>query len=225
MTKLLSKERVEQVTYLLYITIAIVGLVSIPLHIMFSPDPSVSITKFTIHSNIIVTIVFFISAVYLRKKAESPPLDLCKNAVLIYMVVVLTIYHFILSSGGEYRGIRVVTNFTLHYLTPLLVIVNWLLLEEKKRYSYKTVLFWLAFPVLYGVISLIRGWYDGFYPYFFLNPNAGIPDGIGSYTNVALVIAGLTLMYCLLGILLIIINRVIFQYKHAKHMKNTEKMM
>lgn len=59
--------------------------------------------------------------------------------------------------------------------------------REKKWYSYKPIVFWLAFPLLYGAISLIRGMYDGFYPYFFLNPNGHIPDGVGSYANVGLV--------------------------------------
>ncbi|WP_440896972.1 Pr6Pr family membrane protein [Amphibacillus sp. Q70] len=214
MTKIISRERFVQIKFLLHIIIAAIGIVSIPLHIIFSPDPSVSITKFTIHSNIIVTIIFIISAsAHVLKKPESYKLDLCKIAALIYMIVVLSIYHFILSSGGEYSGTRIITNFTLHYLTPILVGLNWLIFEEKKRYRYKSILFWLLFPVLYGVISLLRGLYDGFYPYFFLNPNDNFPAGIGSYANVAFVIVGLTFVYCLLGTLLILINRVLLRWK------------
>src|SRR5690625_6630521 len=98
-------------------------------------------------------------------------LDISKNAALIYMIVVLTTYHFVLSSGGEYSGTRVITNFTLHYLIPILVLLNWILFEKKKWYSYKSIFHILYFPILYGVISLIRGIIDGFYPYFFFNPH------------------------------------------------------
>ena len=152
-------------------------------------------------------------------------LDLCKNAALIYMMVVLSTYHFILSSGGEYSGIRVITNFTLHYLIPIFVLLNWIIFEEKKWYSYKAIVFWLSFPILYGTISLIRGMYDGFYPYFFLNPNSHIPDGVGSYANVALVIVGFTFVYCMLGCLLILMNRFILKLKNAKCLQKTKKVM
>ncbi|MFS0689720.1 Pr6Pr family membrane protein [Sporosarcina sp. 179-K 8C2 HS] len=217
MTKIFSKERLTFTQFILHILIATIGLISVPLHILFSPEPRVSITKFTIHSNIIVTIIFTISTiVILLKKKESRMLDLCKNAALIYMIVVLATYHLILSSGGEYSGLRIITNFTLHYLIPMLVILNWIIFEEKKWYSYKSIVLWLSFPILYGVISLIRGMYDGFYPYFFLNPNGHIPDGVGSYANVALVIVGLTFVYSMLGYLLILMNRVILKLQNTK---------
>jgi hypothetical protein len=161
----------------------------------------------------------------LLKKNESHMLDLCKNAALIYMMVVLSTYHFILSSVGEYSGLRIITNFTLHYLIPMFVLLNWIIFEEKKWYSYKSIVFLLAFPILYGVISLIRGIYDGFYPYFFLNPNGHIPDGVGSYANVALVIVGFTFVYCMLGCLLILMNRVILKFKNGKYLQNTKKVM
>lgn len=226
MTKIFSKERLTHTKFILHILIAAIGLISVPLHIFFSPEPSVSITKFTIHSNIIVTIIFTVSTfVILLKKKESHLLDLCKNAALIYMMVVLSTYHLILSSGGEYSGIRIITNFTLHYLIPMFVLLNWIIFEEKKWYSYKSIVFWLAFPILYGAISLIRGMYDGFYPYFFLNPNGHIPDGVGSYANVALVIVGFTFIYCMLGCLLILLNRVILKFKNAKYLQNTKRVM
>ena len=226
MTKIFSQERLTFTQFILHILIAAIGLISVPLHILFSPEPSVSITKFTIHSTIIVTIIFTVSTfVILLKKKESHMLDLCKNAALIYMMVVLSTYHFILSSGGEYSGIRIITNFTLHYLIPMFVLLNWIIFEEKKWYSYKSIVFWLSFPILYGAISLIRGMYDGFYPYFFLNPNGHIPDGVGSYANVALVIVGFTFVYCMLGCLLILMNRVILKLKNAKCLQNTKKVM
>ena len=212
--QMFSKERLTFAQFILHIVIAAIGLVSVPLHILFSPKPSVSITKFTIHSTIIVTIIFIVSTYVISlKKKESHILDLCKNAALIYMIVVLLTYHFILSSGGEYIGIRIITNFTLHYLIPMLVLLNWIIFEEKKSYSYKSIIFWLSFPLFYGTISLIRGMYDGYYPYFFLNPNGHIPDGVGSYANVALVMIGFTFVYCIFGCLLIGANRVILNFK------------
>lgn len=113
----------------LIMAIIITGLTSVPLHVIYSPDPFVSMTKFTIQSNILVTIIFILT-LFLSKSKYSI-LDLLKNSALVYMIIVMSIYHFVLSRGGEYNGLRTVTNFMLHYLIPVLVIVNWALFEEK----------------------------------------------------------------------------------------------
>ncbi|MFD1708781.1 Pr6Pr family membrane protein [Siminovitchia sediminis] len=150
MAGVLSKDRILRTKIIFHILIAATGLISVPLHIFFSPAPIVSITKFTIHSNIIVTITFTVSTyVLLLKKKESRMLEFFKNAALIYMMVNFLTYHFILSSGGEYSGTRIITNFTLHYLIPLFVLLNWLFFVEKKWYSYSTIIYWLVYPILY----------------------------------------------------------------------------
>lgn len=215
MYNVLSYKKFINTKTLFHAFIAATGLVSVPLHILFSPDPIVSITKFTIHSNIIVALLFTLSTfILLLKKKESRLLNLLKHASLLYMMLVLLSYHFLLSSGGEYSGIRVITNFTLHYLIPILVLLNWIIFEEKKWQSYTSILYSLIFPVLYCLTSLIRGLYDGFYPYFFLNPNEHIPVGVGSYGNVVLFIVGFTFVFIMLSFLITSIDRGIFKYKN-----------
>ncbi|WP_379546282.1 hypothetical protein [Oceanobacillus sojae] len=51
-------------------------------------------------------------------------MDFFKNTSVIYMFVVISTYHFLLASGGEYTGIRVITNFTLLYFIPIAVFIN-----------------------------------------------------------------------------------------------------
>ncbi|WP_445667720.1 Pr6Pr family membrane protein [Oceanobacillus sp. FSL W8-0428] len=67
-------------------------------------------------------------------------------------------YHFLLASGGQYAGIWVITNFTLHYFIPLAVVINWFLFESKKMCSYKCIFYWVVYPVLYCIISIVRGY-------------------------------------------------------------------
>ncbi|GAA0323479.1 hypothetical protein GCM10008931_13740 [Oceanobacillus oncorhynchi subsp. oncorhynchi] len=55
---------------------------------------------------------------------------------------------------------------------------------------------------------------DGFYPYFFLNPNGEIPAGVGSYSNVAGFIAAFLFVYIILGFLLIVSNRIFLYIGH-----------
>lgn len=193
-----------------HLLIAIIGFISIILHVAYSPDPLVSLTKFTFQTNLMVSITFLCSSLaILFSKKKIRFLDFFKNASVIYMFVCISTYHFLLASGGEYAGIRVITNFTLHYFIPIAVFINWLLFETKKKYSYNYIFYWMIYPILYCVISSIRGMFDGFYPYFFLNPNGEIPLGVGSYSNVAGFILAFLFVYIVLGFLLIILNRVI----------------
>ncbi len=223
------KEMMLKLKLIFHILISLIGLISVVLHIIYSPDPLISITKLTIHANLIVFITFLLSSIaILSKKTEIPFQDFLKNCSVIYTFVVMLTYHFLLARGGEYDGIRIITNFTLHYLIPILVFINWTFFEIKKKYSIKFIFYWMFYPLLYTVVSLLRGLIDGFYPYFFLNPNGEIPVGVGSYSNVALFITAFLFFYIILGLLLISLNRIFLYFtnkynpysKHGPSKKN-----
>ncbi|GEN85967.1 hypothetical protein [Oceanobacillus sojae] len=61
-----------------------------------------------------------------------------------------------------------------------------------------------------------EGIFDGFYPYFFLNPNEEIPSGVGSYSNDAAFIAVFLFVYIMLSFLLIILNRILMSGDNKK---------
>lgn len=205
---------VDKLKFVFHIIISLLGFLSVILHILYSPAPWISITKFTIHSNLIVSVTFLLSVfAMLLRKPPTPFLDFLKNCSFIYMFIVITTYHFLLASGGEYVGTRIITNFTLHYLQPIFVFVNWIAFEVKKKYSYKHIFYWMLFPLLYSVVSLLRGLIDGFYPYFFLNPTGEIPVGVGSYANVALFVIAYLCVYVILGFLLILLNMIFLNIK------------
>ena len=213
-----EKEMMIKFKLVFHILIALIGFISVVLHVVYSPDPLVSITKFTIHSNLIVSITFLFSGfAILSRKYSTPFLDYLKNCCVIFMFINIVTYHFLLSSGGEYAGIRNITNFTLHYLIPISVFINWIVFEIKKKYSYKFIFYWMIFPLLYSVFSMVRGLFDGFYPYFFFNPNGEIPVGVGSYSNVALFMVAYLFVFIILGFLLITLNRIFLNIQN----KNT----
>ncbi|WP_042150198.1 Pr6Pr family membrane protein [Paucisalibacillus sp. EB02] len=210
MGNLNGKEMMLKLKLLLHILISLIGFISVLLHIIYSPAPLISTTKFTIHSNLIVSITFlFSSLVILSRKDEIPLLDFLKNCSIIYMSINILTYHFLLASGGEYSGIRIITNYTLHYMIPILVFINFIVFEIKKKYSYKFIFYWMFYPLLYTVVSMLRGLFDGFYPYFFLNPNGEIPVGVGSYSNVALFTIAFFFALIILGYLLITLNKIL----------------
>lgn len=66
-------------------------------------------------------------------------------------------------------------------LMPVAVTLDWLLDPTRVRLDpARTVVLWMAFPLLYVVYSLARGAIVGWYPYFFVNPHRG-----GEYLLVA----------------------------------------
>ncbi|WP_212927937.1 Pr6Pr family membrane protein [Oceanobacillus sp. J11TS1] len=209
MGNVIGKERMMKLKLVFHILISLIGFVSVVLHIVYSPDPMTSITKYTAQTNLIVSITFFLSSLaILWIKDQIPFIDFLKNASVIYMTVCFFTYHFLLASAGEYSGIRVITNFTLHYLIPMLVVMNWLVFEKKKKHSYKFIFYWMIYPIIYCIVSSLRGLLDGYYPYFFLNPNVGLPAGVGSYSNVVWFIIAFLIVFAILGYLLITFNRI-----------------
>jgi hypothetical protein len=201
------------------IIIIFIGMTSVLLHIIFSAEPLITLVKFTIQSNILVSLVFTYNVfILLTNKPESNLLQYCKNAILIYTIMTGLTYHLILSRAGTtYFGPRIITNIVLHYIIPIMIIVNWFLFEKKKLYSYKNIIYWLVFPIFYCVASLIRGTIDGFYPYFFLNPNGNIPVGVGNYKNVVVFIFGFISLFAFFGLLLILGNKFIIRFKRLNH--------
>ena len=85
-------------------------------------------------------------------------------------------------------------NFVHHYLMPVVVLGDWLIIPPRGRLEKRDVFIALSFPLAYLVYSLIRGRMLGWYPYPFLD--AGVVGGTG---NVVLYIAGITVVFCIVG--------------------------
>ncbi|WP_240535494.1 Pr6Pr family membrane protein [Rhizobium freirei] len=92
-----------------------------------------------------------------------------KTALLIYVGVAGCIYAWLLKdvwhpSGWQLRGDQI-----LHYCVPLLAVVDWLFLVERNRLAWRDAIWWLLFPALYSIYSLVHGYLSRFYPYPFLD--------------------------------------------------------
>ena len=92
-------------------------------------------------------------------------------------------------------------NIVLHYVMPVVVVLDWLYQPPKTKLVVNQVVFWLIFPLVYLVYSLIRGSIVGFYAYPFLNPAK-----VGGYGIVALYCLGILVVFLLLSWLLMIVG-------------------
>jgi hypothetical protein len=135
---------------------------------------------FTNLSNIFAGFVLVASAMYLAgSRKPSATDDLVRGAVTMYMVITGVVYSLLLS-GYELGHLLPWVNIVLHYIMPIVVLADWLCQPQRTKITAKQGLWWLVFPMLYLVYSLIRGPIAHWYPYPFLNP-----DKTGGYAGVA----------------------------------------
>lgn len=92
-----------------------------------------------------------------------------RAAVAMYIAVVGVTYHFLLSHVWDPQGWLFVSNGLLHYVMPIVFVLDWLLFTPKGRLSWKDPLKWLSFPLLYVVWTLIHGYATDWWPYWFVN--------------------------------------------------------
>lgn len=141
---------------------------------------------FTILANVFVSIVFVVSALYLAQgRRPSPADDVLRGASVLYMVVTGIVYALLLSGIDVDLSLPWV-NLQLHYIMPIVVILDWLYQPQLSKLTVRRTVPWLIFPAIYLVYSLVRGPIVGWYPYPFLNP-----DTAGGYGGVALYCLGI----------------------------------
>lgn len=120
-----------------------------------------------------------------------------RTAIAAYIIIVMTIVYFVLRHLTELQGWDFVADLLLHYVMPVLFVIDWLFLVPKQTLKMTDSLRWLAFPIIYLVWTFIHGAYSSFYPYPFLN---GAELG---NARVLLNEAGLLMIFLVVGFVLV----------------------
>ena len=104
----------------------------------------------------------------------------------VTMTIFLTfgIFHFVLypalkkaeTEGNEFKFLHSYSNYIVHYIVPLLSLLNWLLFSKKEELSYTWALIWTVIPWIYVIYAMIMGAAgkiientDSAYPYDFMD--------------------------------------------------------
>ena len=120
-----------------------------------------------------------------------------RTAITAYMIIVMGVVYLILRHLTKFEGWDLVADVILHYVMPVLFVIDWLFLVPKQTLKLSDTLRWLAYPIVYLAWTFIHGAYSGFYPYPFLNNNElGI-------ARVLLNEAGLIVIFLVLGFILV----------------------
>lgn len=85
----------------------------------------------------------------------------------VTMSIFLTfgIYNFVLMPSFkkappdslEFKFAHSLSNYLVHYVVPLLCLLNWLIFADKEALQYKWALIWTIIPWIYVIYSTIRG--------------------------------------------------------------------
>ncbi len=113
------------------------------------------------------------------------------TALTAFILLVGIVYQVILRGIWEPTGLQRLIDELLHTIIPIYFFVYWFLYANPVDIRFRPALYWLAYPLLYFFVIIVRGHFSGFYPYPFLDV------GEIGYSGVAqsfAVICGFTLL-------------------------------
>ena len=86
-------------------------------------------------------------------------------AILLVGIVYVLLLHGLHPLGGR----ALIANHLLHYISPVLMALYWLLFTPHGRLRWKDPLWWDLFPLTYFAYVIARGGHGDGYPYPFIN--------------------------------------------------------
>jgi hypothetical protein len=151
----------------------------------------------TVQSNIAAVIVGATAGVLLlRGRAESPRFSTLRGALTCFVIVAGIVFGLLASQapGQGYRLDVPWSDQVLHFFLPTYALIDWLVFPGRQRIGWRTLLWILAYPVVWGLLTVFRGRIVGWYPYFFLDPaQSGFPVSFLLYS------AGALALFALIG--------------------------
>jgi hypothetical protein len=125
---------------------------------------------FTIESNLLaIGLLLFLGFRALQGKSANS-ITALRGAITLYMLITGIIYTLLLSGlQKELQTTIPWVNTVVHYIMPIVVLVDWFVDLPRRGVSFTKALAWLVFPFAYLAYSLVRGHSTGWYPYPFLN--------------------------------------------------------
>ncbi len=137
---------------------------------------------FTILSNIFSAVVLIAGAAYLIGRRQPNEIDDVIRGSAVVAIAIVGIVFGLLLSGIENPEKIGWVNAVVHYIIPVVMVLDWLIQPPKSRLSTKHIWYWLIYPAAYLVYSLVRGAAIDYYPYWFINPH----ESPGGWNGVAL---------------------------------------
>lgn len=151
-------------------------------------NPADLFSFFTIQANVLAAAVWAAGA---WNPAWAKRHPLLRGGAVTYLVICAVVY-VVLSFGQNKDEYLTLTAWWVdaltHQVLPLAAVLEWILVPPRRTIAARAALAWLLYPVVYFVLTLLRGLFSGWYPYAFLQP--GYWGGYsGVFLNALIVLA------------------------------------
>jgi len=124
---------------------------------------------FTIQSNILAAMALAMTAL-VRRDERSRLFDAVRGAATFYITITFVVFALFLSGLQEDLDTHIAfTNFVVHYLIPVVLLVDWFIDPPRHRLGLRSALVWLAYPLTWFAYTLVRGRWADWYPYPFVD--------------------------------------------------------
>ncbi|MER9348449.1 Pr6Pr family membrane protein [Mesorhizobium sp. M0227] len=121
-----------------------------------------------------------------------------RAGVAASIALVFIIYATVLAQLWQPQGLFLLCDVLLHYVTPVLFVLWWLISGADGRTRWSDISWWMLYPVAYLIYALVRAPLAGEVPYPFLDV---AKNGAPSVAMSALAITGLFLVLCVVAVL------------------------
>ena len=172
--KMKEKTLVINIFKVIIILSAVIGVI---LNSLAADEHIKQFAYFTLQSNILVAVVYTLT---FCKFSKSRIFLLIKNQATVAIVLTGIVFNLMLRpylSGSDYNP-NTISDFLVHVLTPILVLMEFIIFSEHGLIKRYDSLYWLIFPFIYWIFTLVfvglggnfdTENYQSNYPYFFLN--------------------------------------------------------
>jgi hypothetical protein len=121
-----------------------------------------------------------------------------RAGVAAAITLVFIVYVAVLAQLWQPQGLFLLCDVLLHYVTPVLFVLWWLVAGADGRTRWRDISWWMVYPIAYLVYVLARAPISGEVPYPFLDI---AKNGAASVAISALVTTGLFLGLCVIAVL------------------------
>lgn len=126
-----------------------------------------------------------------------------RTVIAGYLIVVGGTYFLFLRHVGNDQGLERVADQLMHYVTPVLFMIDWLAFVPKGHVPWTMILISVLPPLVYGLWTMVHGATTGWYPYPFVDMRS-----VG-YPEVLMNMAGFLAVFLAVELALVLIDRLI----------------
>jgi len=121
-----------------------------------------------------------------------------RAGVAVSIAMVFIVYATVLAQLWQPQGLFLFCDVLLHYVTPVLFVLWWLVAGADGRTHWSDISWWMTYPIAYLAYALARAPIAGEVPYPFLDV---AKNGAASVALAALAVTGVFLVLCILAVL------------------------